>query len=95
MTLEHSNDVIYETGYVQFYDDTDNYIIGDYTQSEIEKFAFRDVRMIMLKYSDMQLLKKVIDEDDFPDDVIVDYDRGNIGLDVYLGRKGFGRIPGI
>lgn len=84
---EHSIDVIYETGYAQFNDDTGNYIIGDYTQSEIEKFPFRDVRMIMLKCSDMQLLKKVIDEDDFPDDVIVDYDRGNIGLDDIFGPE--------
>lgn len=35
---EHSIDAIYETGYAQFNDDTGNYIIGGYTQSEVEKF---------------------------------------------------------
>lgn len=45
----------------------------------------------MLKYSDMQILKKVIDEDDFPDDVIVDYDRGNIGFDDIFGPEQLGK----
>lgn len=95
---EHSIDVIYENGYAHFYDDTGNYIIGDYTQSEIEKFPFSDVRMIMLKYSDIQILKKIIGEDDFPDDIIIDYDGENIRLNDILGREifkeeqGYGRL---
>ena len=84
---EHYIDVFYENGYAHFCDDADNYLIEDYDPSEIEKLPFRDIKMIMLKYSDTQILKDILGEDDFPKDVVVDCDGLDFGLDEIIGQS--------
>ena len=83
----HQIDIIYENDYAQFSDDEDNIIIGDYEQAELEKLPFGNIKMIMLKYSNISVLKKIISAEDFPKDIIIDCDGVDLGLDKIIDRK--------
>ena len=83
----HHIDIIYENGYAHFYDDTDRFIIGGYEQSELERLPFRKCRMIMLKYSNIQILRNILGADDFPQNIIIDCDGVDLGLDDIIEQE--------
>lgn len=83
----HQIDIIYGNDYAQFMDDNDQLIINDYEQSELETLPFNNIKMIMLKYSDIGVLKKIVSAEDFPKDVIIDCNGVNLGLDNIIDRK--------
>ena len=86
----HYIDIFYENDYAryaQFLDDDDKHIIGDYDPAELEKLPFGNVKMIMLKYSDIDILKKIVSSDDFPKDIIIDCDGVDPGLENIIDRK--------
>lgn len=83
----HQIDITYENDYAQFLDDNDKLIIGDYEQAELEKLPFSNIKMIMLKFSDISILKKIILAEDFPKDIIIDCDGVDLGLHNIIDRK--------
>lgn len=86
----HYIDIIYENDYAryaQFLDDEDELIIGDYEQAELEKLPFDNIKMIMLIYSDIDILNKIVSADDFPKDIIIDCDGVDLGLENIIDRK--------
>ena len=88
----HYIDVFYENDYAryaQFLDDDDKHIIGDYDPAELEKLPFGNVKMIMLKYSDIDILKIIVSSDDFPKDIIIDCDGVDPDLEKIIDRKHF------
>lgn len=88
--MAHYIDIYYENDYsyyAQFSDDDDELIIGDYEQAELEKLPFGNIKMIMLKYSDIDILKKIVSADDFPKDIIIDCDGVDLGLENIIDRK--------
>ena len=87
LKTENGLDVIYENGSAHFYNDLDNHIAGDYERVEIERLPFCDIRMMMLKYSEIQILKSIIDEDDFPKDIYIDCDGLDLGLGDIIGQE--------
>lgn len=83
----HQIDIFYENDYAQFLEDNEKLIISDYDQTELEKLPFGNIKMIMLKYSDIDILKKIVSADDFPKDIIIDCDGVDLGLDNIIDRK--------
>lgn len=83
----HQIDIFYENDYAQFLEDNRKLIIGDYEQTELEKIPFGNIKMIMLKYSDIDILKKIVSADDFPKDIIIDCDGVDLGLENIIDRK--------
>lgn len=83
----HQIDIFYENDYAAFFDDEDELIIHDYEQAELEKLPFGNIKMIMLKYTDIGILKKIISAEDFPEDIIIDCDGVDLGLDSIIDRK--------
>ncbi|MCM1102438.1 MAG: hypothetical protein NC079_11820 [Clostridium sp.] len=84
----HYIDIYYENDhYAQFLDDDDELIIGDYEKAELEKLPFGNIKMVMLKYSDIDILKKIVSADDFPKDIIIDCDGVDLGLENIIDRK--------
>lgn len=85
----HYITIFYENDFAQFSDDHDDLIIGDYEQAELEKLPFGNIKMIMLEYSDIDILKKIVSADDFPKDIIIDCDGVDLGPEKIIDRKRF------
>lgn len=85
----HYIDIFYENAHVTFNDDNDGLIISDYEPAELEKLPFGNIKMIMLVYSDIDILKKIVSADDFPKDIIIDCDGVDLGLGSVIDRKRF------
>ena len=83
----HYIDIFYENDHVQFNDDEDELIISDYEPAELEKLPFDNIKMIMLVYTNIDILKKIVSADDFPKDIIIDCDGVDLGLDKIIDRK--------
>jgi len=75
-----------DNDYAIFYkeDNADN-MRNNFETSEFEKYLqklpFDNPRWIMLKYSNIKTLKKIICEKYFPKDIIIDCDGVNLGLE--------------
>lgn len=83
-------DVFYENDharYAQFLDDEEKHIIGDYDPAELEKLPFHNIKMIMLIYSDIDILRGILSADDFPKDIVIDCDGVDLGLEDIIDRE--------
>lgn len=83
----HYIDIFYENAHVTFNDDKDELIISDYEPAELEKLPFDNIKMIMLVYTNIDILKKIVSADDFPKDIIIDCDGVDLGLENVIDRK--------
>lgn len=83
----HYIDIFYENDHAQFLDDDDELVISDYEPAELEKLPFDNIKMIMLIYTNIDILKKIVSADDFPEDIIIDCDGVDLGLEKIIDRK--------
>lgn len=82
--VEHEEkqlDVFYKKGYVRFQYDYDGLIRGDYSPEEIACLPYKEPHFILMQYSDLDLLKRIIGSTDFPKDILIDCDGVNLGLE--------------
>lgn len=81
---DHYIDIFYENAHAQFIDDDDELVISDYDPAELERLPFKNIRMIMLIYTDIEILKGIVSAEDFPKDIIIDCDGVDLGLEKLL-----------
>lgn len=84
---DHYIDIFYENAHAQFIDDDDELVISDYDPAELEKLPFENIRMIMLIYTDIEILKGIVSAGDFPKDIIIDCDGVDLGLEKIIDRE--------
>lgn len=60
-----------------FYDAVEN-IINDYEEDDKRKLPFPNPKFIMMTYSSEKLMRQILSQDNFPRDIYVDDDNGNI-----------------
>ena len=74
----NSNKIVvnYESEHI-FYEYTPE-IINDYELEELEKIPFINPHFIMMIYTSEKLMKSILIEKDFPKDIYIDDDDGNI-----------------
>lgn len=84
---EHYIQVLYKNGYATFDEDYDLTIKKDYEVEELNTLPYTDAKMIMLTYSDIDILKNIIREKAFPRDVFIDCDGENLGLDTVFEKR--------
>jgi len=76
--------VQYPDGYADFIDDKDGLIISDYDPEEIKALPFDKPVMILLVYSDHEVLKRIVSSNDFPKNCIIDCDGVQLGLEQFF-----------
>lgn len=74
----------YSDGYANFIDDKDGLIISDYEPEEIKALPFNTPVMIMLVYSNYEILKRIVSSNDFPENCIIDCDGVQLGLEQFF-----------
>jgi len=79
--LEYSLTVKYEDGSACFLADENGLIISDYDPEEIKQLPFDEPVMVMLQYSNVDVLKRIIDYHDFPNNCLIDCDGVTLGID--------------
>ena len=79
--LEYSLTVKYEDGSAWFLADENGLIISDYDPEEIKQLPFDEPVMVMLQYSNVDVLKRIIDYHDFPNNCLIDCDGVPLGID--------------
>lgn len=79
--LEDSLTVKYEDGSACFLADEKGLIISDYDLEEIKQLPFDEPVMVMLQYSNVDVLKRIIDYNDFPNNCLIDCDGVSLGID--------------
>ena len=84
---EHYIQALYKNGYASFDEDYDLLIRKGYETEELDSLPFTDAKMIMLTYSEIDILKNIISEEAFPKDIIIDCDGVNLGLDTVIEKK--------
>lgn len=85
---EYQLDVIYENGYASFWKNTENENpVRDYEQAELAGFPFENVTAMVLKYSDIQILRDIVSAEDFPKDILIDCDGVELGLEKFIDRE--------
>ena len=83
----HYIQVLYKSGYATFDEDYDLLIRNDYEIEELNNLPFPDAKMIMLTYSNIDILKNIISEEAFPKDIIIDCDGVDLGLDTVIEKR--------
>ena len=53
----------------------------------LQKLPFDVPRWIMLKYNNVSILRKIVSEKEFPTDVIIDCDGGDLGLEEVFDKR--------
>lgn len=84
---KHYIQVIYKSDYVIFDEDYNLLIRNDYEKEELNSLPFADAKMIMLTYSNIDILKNIICEEAFPKDIIIDCDGVDLGLDTIINKS--------
>ena len=84
---KHYIQVIYNSDYVTFDEDYNLLIRNDYEKEELNSLPFADAKMIMLTYSNIEILKNIICEEAFPKDIIIDCDGVDLGLDTIINKS--------
>lgn len=84
---EKQFDVLFNDGYVSFQFDYDGAIISDYPPEFIKDLPFDSPRFILAKYSEQSLLERIISSNDFPQDVLIDCDGIDLGLERFVDKS--------
>ena len=84
---KHYIQVLFQNGYATFDEDYDLLIRNDYETEELNDLPFPDAKMIMLTYSNIDILKNIISEEAFPKDIIIDCDGVDLGLDTVIEKR--------
>lgn len=73
--------------YVSFQFDYDGMIMNDYSPEELKNLPFENPHFILARYSDIKLLERIISADDFPKDILIDCDGGDLGLERFIEKS--------
>lgn len=84
---EKQFDVLFKDGYVSFQFDYDGMIMNDYSPEELENLPYDNPQFILMRYSEQNLLEKVISSKDFPKDVLIDCDGVNLHLEQFVDKS--------
>lgn len=84
---KHYIQALYKSDYVSFDEDYDLHIRNGYETEELNSLPFNDAKMIMLTYSNIDILKNIICEEAFPKDIMIDCDGVNLGLDTIIEKR--------
>ena len=84
---EHYIQALYENDYVTFDEDYNLLIRNDYETKELNNLPYTDAKMIMLTYSNIDIMKNIICEEAFPKDIIIDCDGVDLGLDTIIEKS--------
>lgn len=83
---EKQLDVLYEDGYLSFQYDFDGMIKRDYMPEELASLPYENPQFILLRYSNLELVKHVISSVDFSKDIFIDCDGVNLGLEQVIDK---------
>ena len=84
---KHYIQALYKNDYVTFDEDYDLSIRNGYETEALDSLPFTDAKMIMLTYSNIDILKNIICEEAFPKDIMIDCDGVNLGLDTIIEKR--------
>lgn len=86
---EKQFDVFYNENhdYVSFQFDYDGMIMNDYSSEELKNLPFENPQFILVRYSDIKLLERIISADDFPKDILIDCDGVDLGLEKFIEKS--------
>lgn len=73
--------------YVSFQFDYDGMIMSDYSPEELKNLPFENPQFILVRYSDIKLLERIISSDDFPKDIMIDCDGVDLGLEKFIEKS--------
>lgn len=83
----HFIQVLYKNEFAIFDEDYDLSIKNDYEAEEINSLPYTDAKMIMLTYSNINILKSIICEETFPQNIIIDCDGADLGLAAIIEKQ--------
>lgn len=83
---EKQFDIFFKDGYVSFQNDYDGVIKNDYSPEELASLPYKKPHFILMKYSNLELVKYVITLKDFPKNILIDCDGGNLGLERVIDK---------
>lgn len=84
---EKQYDVLFREGYVSFQFDYNEDIKNDYSPECLKSLPFDDPQFILLKYSERSLLVNIISSKDFPENVFIDCDGIDLGLEQFIDKS--------
>lgn len=84
---EKQFDVLFNEGYMSFQFDYNGMIMGDYPPEFIKSLPFDSPQFILVRYSEQSLLERVISSEGFPEDVLIDCDGVDLGLERLVGES--------
>jgi len=75
--------LIYDDDYVSFQEDDG----ADLPPEEIAELPFINPRFIIMKYSNAELMRKIVGSGDFPKNIFIDCDGVNLGLEKIIDKS--------
>ena len=73
--------------YVSFQFDYDGMIMRDYSPEELKNLPFENPQFMLVRYSDIKLLERIISADDFPENILIDCDGVGLGLEKFIEKS--------
>ena len=84
---EKQFDVLFQEGYVSFLFDHDGMIRNDFSSEELKDLPYDEPQFVLMKYSEKDLVERVITSTDFPKDVLIDCDGVDLGLEQFFDKS--------
>lgn len=73
--------------YVSFQFDYNGAIANDYSPEELKNLPYKYPQFVLVRYSNIRLLERIVSADDFPKDILIDCDGVNMGLEKFIKRS--------
>lgn len=80
-------DVYFNDGYVSFQYDFDGTIKCDYSPEELKSLPYDEPHFILMRYSNLKLLKQIVGAADFPKNILIDCDDVDLGLNQVIDKS--------
>lgn len=84
---EKQLDILYNDGYVSFQYDYNGCIMRDFSLQKLSVLPYQNPHFILMKYSNSALMKSIISSVEFPENIYIDCDGVNLGLDQIIDRS--------
>ncbi len=84
---EKQFDVLFQEGYVSFQFDHDGIIMNDFSPEELKNLPYDEPQFVLMKYSEKNLVERVLTSKDFPKGVLIDCDGIDLGLERFFDKS--------
>lgn len=72
------NRIVVDYGYDHVFYESAEDIINDYEEDDIKRIPFSNPQFIMMTYTNENLMKQILSQENFPRGIYIDDDNGNI-----------------